>query len=82
MREVISVRYVDRFERRSGQFLIAKRVCIYDWSYEFTVQDPERESRRMPYPQGFNVGTPAADDPSYALYREAKDIAASLAQKV
>jgi hypothetical protein len=30
---VMALRYVDRFERRSGQWLIAKRVCAFDWNY-------------------------------------------------
>ena len=30
---VLGLRYVDRFERRDGRWLIAKRVCAFDWSY-------------------------------------------------
>ncbi len=30
---VLSLRYVDRFERRAGRWLIAKRVCAFDWNY-------------------------------------------------
>jgi len=38
---VLGLRYVDRFERRSGEWLIAARVCAFDWSY--TVEfDPAR----------------------------------------
>ena len=29
---VLGLRYVDRFERRSGQWLIARRVCAFDWT--------------------------------------------------
>ncbi len=28
----LGLRYVDRFERRAGQWLIAARVCAFDWS--------------------------------------------------
>ena len=38
---VLGLRYVDRFERRDGHWLIAARVCAFDWSY--TVEfDPAR----------------------------------------
>jgi len=38
---VLGLRYVDRFERRDGRWLIAARVCAFDWSY--TVEfDPAR----------------------------------------
>ena len=38
---VLGLRYVDRFERRDGTWLIAARVCAFDWSY--TVEfDPAR----------------------------------------
>ena len=30
---VLGLRYVDRFERRGGAWLIAKRVCAFDWVY-------------------------------------------------
>jgi hypothetical protein len=30
---VLGLRYVDRFERRDGRWLIAARVCAFDWSY-------------------------------------------------
>jgi hypothetical protein len=30
---VMGLRYVDRFERRDGVWLIAKRVCAFDWAY-------------------------------------------------
>jgi hypothetical protein len=38
---VLGLRYVDRFERRDDRWLIAARVCAFDWSY--TVEfDPAR----------------------------------------
>ncbi len=38
---VLGLRYVDRFERRDGRWLIAARVCAFDWSS--TVEfDPAR----------------------------------------
>ena len=29
----MGLRYVDRFERRNGQWKIKKRVCAFDWTY-------------------------------------------------
>src|SRR5579864_3410967 len=30
---VLGLRYVDRFERRGSTWLIAARVCAFDWTY-------------------------------------------------
>ena len=38
---VLGLRYVDRFERRDGPWLIAARVCAFDWSYTVAF-DPAR----------------------------------------
>ncbi len=38
---VLGLRYVDRFERRDGVWLIAARVCAFDWSYTIAF-DPAR----------------------------------------
>ena len=35
---VLGLRYVDRFERRNGRWLIAKRVCAFDWSYTVPIE--------------------------------------------
>lgn len=55
---VLGLRYVDRFERRDGRWLIARRVCVFDWTY--TVQfDPERSFAFGP---DFTVGRRDRDD--------------------
>jgi hypothetical protein len=38
---VLGLRYVDRFERRDGHWLIGARVCAFDWSYTIPF-DPAR----------------------------------------
>jgi hypothetical protein len=38
---VLGLRYVDRFERRDGRWLIAARVCAFDWTYTIPF-DPAR----------------------------------------
>jgi hypothetical protein len=66
---VIAVRYCDRFERRSdGNWLIAVRTVIYDWTYRMPLQEEEKDSRRMPFPENFTVGASAPADPSYAVF--------------
>jgi hypothetical protein len=49
---VIGLRYVDRFEKRDGRWLIAKRVCAFDWTY--TV--PFDPSSQMTFAPDFTVG--------------------------
>ena len=43
---VLGLRYVDRFECRDGQWLIAARVCAFDWTYTIPF-DPARGSRGL-----------------------------------
>jgi ketosteroid isomerase-like protein len=38
---VLGLRYVDRFEKRDGRWLIAKRVCAFDWRHVVAF-DPEQ----------------------------------------
>ena len=58
---VLALRYVDRFERRDGTWLIAKRVCAFDWSYTVTF-DP---TRSFAFPSDFTVGRRSRDDITY-----------------
>jgi hypothetical protein len=58
---VLGLRYVDRFERRDGRWLIAKRVCAFDWSYT-TAFDPER---RYVFEPDFTVGRRDRGDITY-----------------
>jgi hypothetical protein len=52
-------RYLDRFERRDGEWKIARRVVVIDWS---VVQPVERT-----FPSdGYRAGGRWPDDPSYA----------------
>ena len=44
---VLGLRYVDRFERRDGEWLIAKRVCVFDFSYTVPF-DPARSFQYEP----------------------------------
>jgi hypothetical protein len=65
--DVIQVgRYVDRFERREGEWRIAVRQVVFDWKRELpgaTGWDGFLEG------SGRRIGRPGADDPLYALLR-------------
>jgi hypothetical protein len=58
---VIALRYVDRFDKRDGRWLIAKRVCAFDWTY--TV--PFDPSVRMTFGPDFTVGSRNRQDITY-----------------
>ena len=58
---VLGLRYVDRFERRSGTWRIARRVCAFDWSYTVTI-DPDRT---WPFADDFTVGARDRSDITY-----------------
>jgi len=56
---VLGLRYVDRFERRGGAWLIAHRLCVYDYS----LCVPAGEA--WPLDPPFVRGRSDASDPSY-----------------
>jgi hypothetical protein len=58
---VLGLRYVDRFERRDGTWLIAKRVCAFDWTYTLQVD----ASRSFPFLEDFTVGHRDHSDITY-----------------
>jgi hypothetical protein len=58
---ILGLRYVDRFERRDGAWLIAKRVCAFDWTYTVAI-DP---ARRFVFEDDFTVGRRDHTDISY-----------------
>jgi ketosteroid isomerase-like protein len=49
--DVLFGRYIDRCERRDGTWKIARRVCIMDWTGEFTA-NAERARRQQTYQTG------------------------------
>jgi hypothetical protein len=58
---VLGLRYVDRFERREAQWLIAKRVCAFDWVYRV----PFNASDRSWFAEDFTVGHRDRSDITY-----------------
>ena len=58
---ILGLRYVDRFERRDGVWLIAKRVCAFDWTY--TV--PYDPAKKFDFAADFTVGHRDRTDITY-----------------
>lgn len=58
---VLGLRYVDRFELRAGAWLIAKRVCAFDWTYTI----PFDPSAKFAFAEDFTVGRRDRTDITY-----------------
>ena len=58
---VMGLRYVDRFERRDGRWLIARRVCAFDWTYTVPID----AATRWPFAEDFTVGARDRTDITY-----------------
>ena len=58
---VLGLRYVDRFERRDGRWLIAKRVCAFDWTYTLPID----ATNRFVFEADFTVGSRDRGDITY-----------------
>ena len=58
---VLGLRYVDRFERRDGEWLIARRVCAFDWTYTVPID----ATTRWPFAEDFTVGARDRTDITY-----------------
>jgi SnoaL-like domain len=59
---ILGLRYVDRFERRAGTWLIAKRVCAFDWTY-YVPFDP---AKKFMFEADFTVGHRDRTDITYS----------------
>ena len=60
---VMGLRYLDRFERRGGVWRIARRTCVWDYTYIVPVTE------KWPLGPEFRRGSPDRNDPSYAQLR-------------
>ena len=60
---VLGMRYFDRFERRNGPWLIAARICVYDWSYSIAF-DP---ARGLAMPSDWHTGQRSTADVGYRI---------------
>lgn len=59
---VMALRYLDRFERRDGVWLISHRRCVYDWTNTHYVDDVAS----FAMPEGCVQGSRSRADPWYA----------------
>lgn len=59
---VLGLRYVDRFEKRDGAWLIAKRVCAFDWSYTIPIDS----SMTYKFEDDYTVGRRDRTDITYS----------------
>jgi hypothetical protein len=61
---VLGLRYVDRFERRDGTWLIAARVCAFDW----TVTVPFDPARGFQFESTWTLGARDRTDVTYGTF--------------
>jgi hypothetical protein len=62
-------RYVDRFERRDGEWRVAARTVVYDWIEERTRPELAQDNAALFGPRQ-PVASAAPQDPIYGLLRE------------
>ena len=58
---VLALRYVDRFERRAGDWRVAARVCAFDW----TATVPFDPATGFRFEEGWILGARDRTDPTY-----------------
>ena len=66
--EMLKARYLDRFERRGGEWRVAARTVIYDWIEERTRPELKQDDTAL-FGARQPVGTAAPHDAVYALLR-------------
>lgn len=60
---MVGLRYVDRFDRRAGRWLIAHRTAVFDWTYTVAID----EKRARPFGSDWALGSRDRLDPWYLL---------------
>jgi ketosteroid isomerase-like protein len=68
---LIAGRYCDLFEKRGGEWRIAKRTVVYDWLEEQTAPEGSEEIRFGPRKP---IGGSFPDDPVYELLRGSNEV--------
>jgi len=63
-RVTASARYLDRFEKRNGDWRVAHRTLVFGDSVAETLREPHR------FPDGFTEQKHSRDDPLYILRKE------------
>jgi hypothetical protein len=62
---LIGGRYLDRYQKRRGQWKFTHRAVLADWA---TVNDPSVVDLSHPLLQGSYLGTPDTSDPAHAFF--------------
>ena len=65
---LLAGRYCDRFEKRGGEWRVAKRVVVYDWVEE---QTPPEQAEDVRFGLRKPIGGSCPQDPIYELRRTA-----------
>ncbi|MEZ5567482.1 MAG: nuclear transport factor 2 family protein [Halioglobus sp.] len=63
---LIGGRYLDRYEKRHGEWKFSERAVLADWSM---LNEPSRVKLDHPMIQGSHIGRPGARDPAYGFFR-------------
>ncbi|MEM9256079.1 MAG: nuclear transport factor 2 family protein [Pseudomonadota bacterium] len=63
---IIGGRYLDKYERRQGQWKYGERAVLADWA---TVNHPSAVQIDHPMLHGSKIGRPGPDDPAYKFFR-------------
>ena len=64
---LLAGRYCDRFEKRTGEWRVARRTVVYDWVEEQAPPETDEATRFGPRQP---IGAPSPNDPIYALLAE------------
>lgn len=64
-------RYLDRFEKRAGEWRIADRIVVYDWVEERTRPELAQDNRAL-FGQRQPTGGRGPNDPLYAFLQAAR----------
>ncbi len=63
---LIGGRYLDKYEKRDGQWKFSYKAVLADWA---TVDTPSRVALDHPMLSGSYIGKPGRDDPAYDVFR-------------
>ena len=60
---IVGLRYLDRFENRSGRWLIVHRTAVYDWTYSISID----EGVSRDFGEDWTIGSRDRTDPWYRI---------------
>ena len=73
----LGVRYLDRMEKRDGEWRVARRKCVYDWNRDVTYQETWFKGLLGKIAKdGFILGRTDESDPSYEVFGGSFDVPA------